>query len=73
MAAMCPVDWGTHGCGLAPEHEGEHLCLSLAYEHPWIWMDTGGWCNFWDGKEIGFFYVVCDQRGGDGMVWLPSR
>lgn len=56
------MDWGTHGCGLAPGHEGDHLCLELVYEQPWIWMDTGGWCNFWDGLEIGFFCKVCDRR-----------
>lgn len=43
-------------------HLGDCICFDLVYEHPWIWMDTGGWCNFWDGHEIGFFNQVCSYR-----------
>jgi hypothetical protein len=58
----CPVDWGTHGCSLHPQHEGDHLCLLLIYKYPWIWMDAGSWCNFWNGKEIGFLHEVCSRE-----------
>lgn len=70
----CPVDWGTHGCFLSPYHEGDHLCLLVAREEPWVWVDRGDWCNFWDGKEIGFFYYVCDRREamGDGQTYSAA-
>lgn len=58
----CSVYWGSHGCSLAPGHPGDCVCLLLIYQHPWIWMDTGGYCNFWDGKEIGFLHEVCSYR-----------
>lgn len=64
----CPIDWGTHGCHLAPGHEGDHLCLLLDRDDPrWVWVDAGSWCNFWGGKEVGFFYYVCDRRGDQRM------
>jgi hypothetical protein len=65
MREFCPVFWGSHGCDLSPGHDGAHLCL-LLYDprEPgplWVWQDTGGWCNWWDGKEIGFLYDVCSM------------
>ena len=61
---FCNTFWaGGHGCFLDPGHDGDHLCLFLVYEHPWVWMDTGGWCNWWEGKELGFFHGVCSRYG----------
>lgn len=66
----CPVYWGSHGCDLAAGHLGDvHLCLLLACDYseemtvtpPYVWQDTGGYCNWWDGQEIGFFHRVCSS------------
>lgn len=59
---LCDVSWGTHACMLPEDHLGDCICMDLVYEHPWIWMDTGGYCNWWEGKEIGFLHQVCSYR-----------
>lgn len=59
---FCDTSWGTHACMLPEDHAGDCVCMDLVYEHPWIWMDTGGWCNFWDGKQLAFLYLVCSYR-----------
>lgn len=59
---LCDVSWSTHACMLLKDHDGGCVCMDLLYESPWIWMDTGGWCNWWDGKEIGFLHQVCSYR-----------
>lgn len=26
MTSFCPYVWGSHGCDLPPDHEGDHVC-----------------------------------------------
>lgn len=65
MSNLCPTCWGSHGCDLPPGHDGTHLCLSYESapigEPQWVWTERGGWCNFWEGKQLVFFLVVCSS------------
>lgn len=63
---FCDTFWGSHGCDLAPGHPGDCVCLlivsSTFTNEPWVWIDHGDWCNFWDGKQLAFLYLVCSYR-----------
>lgn len=63
---FCDTFWGSHGCDLDPGHLGDCVCLlivsSIDTEEPWVWIDQGDWCNFWDGKQLCFLYLVCSYR-----------